>query len=131
MKLRPSWEADGFSAIPEISRILWNSPDHYPIRKCLYLSLSSAGLVQPMVSHPISLRYFLTSSFLSHSRLRDLNLTNMSLACEICPWPSGTKLQEVDRYQNLISFNVLYHRQKTTGLKYKMRFYNHNSTNKN
>jgi len=70
-----------------------------------------------MVSHPISLRSFLTVSFLPHLRLPDVNRTNMSLACEICPWSSGSKMQEVDRYQDLISFNVLYHRQKTIGLK--------------
>ena len=67
MEQSPSWEANRFSAIQEIPRILWNSKFHYRIHKCLpsVPILSQLDLIH--TPHPTSWRFILILP--SHLRL--------------------------------------------------------------
>ena len=63
----PSWEANQFSASPEIPHILQNPKVHYRIHKYPHLSLSLASSIQSTPPHPTSWKSICILS--SHLRL--------------------------------------------------------------
>ena len=81
MEHSPSWEANRFSAIQEIPRILWNPKVHTASTSSCHLSLSSASSIQSIPTHPTSWRSILILS--SHLPLGHPN--------ELLPSGSPTK----------------------------------------
>jgi hypothetical protein len=67
MELSLSWEAVNCVATQELLSVLCNPTVHYSVHKSPPVVLSWARPIQPIPSHPISLRYILI--FSTHQRL--------------------------------------------------------------